>query len=177
MTGTQIIAAIRSRSIDVCIVGSSANDLKDKLLEAGADLFWRKPIPGQSKLVRDLRSQVPLPANWRVLVADDDSIVLMVLQLKLQAALPGADVTAVGSASAALEAALSTPFDLLIFDENIGDNVKGTDIARRIRAESGSPNVNAVIAGFSAESMVAGAAMDAVSADFSHAKGVRSSSP
>ena len=55
-TGSDTIADIRARGFGrLCIVGSSANDLEEEHIAAGAQLFWRKPIPNQNILVSQTR--------------------------------------------------------------------------------------------------------------------------
>ena len=75
MTGTETISALRvllGPTSSTQIVGASANDLAAAHVAAGADLFWRKPLPTAANMARILRSLIPLPAVWRVLVADDN---------------------------------------------------------------------------------------------------------
>ena len=76
MTGTETISALRvllGPTSSTRIVGASANDFAAAHVAAGADLFWRKPLPTAAKMAQILRSLLPLPAaSWRILVADDN---------------------------------------------------------------------------------------------------------
>ena len=154
-TGTETIAAIRALGVGALIVGSSGNDLEAEHLNAGADLFWRKPTPGAAKMVQDISSKLSLPSAWRVLFADDDMIVSFCMQRKLETALPGADVRLVSSGAAALKAiAANGPYDLVIVDMHMGNGASGADVARLVRAgENPGGAAAAIIVGFSGDSV------------------------
>jgi len=55
MTGTETIRAIRPLVPRGVIVGSSGNDMSKEHADAGADLFWLKPVPKDDVLLDDLR--------------------------------------------------------------------------------------------------------------------------
>ena len=152
MTGTDTIAKIRALGVGALIVGSSGNNLAAEHLGAGADLFWRKPLPGPITMVRDIGSRLHFPATWRVLFADDCMVIGLVMQRKLVGALPvGAEVTLVTSGEDAL-AAMAAPFDLIILDQNMSaDGMTGAEVAKVAR-DRGSTSI---IVGFSGASLEA----------------------
>ena len=154
MQGAETIRAIRALDISALIVGSSGNDLRAEHLAAGADLFWRKPTPQPASMAQQLRSRLPLPTAWRVLLADDNSTVAFIMQRKLGLALPRAEVTVVSSGKAATAAIAAEPYDLLVLDNDMGDGVMGTDVSRLARAAE-SLSLDAVVVGFSRNSMEA----------------------
>ena len=154
MQGAEAIRAIRALGISALIVGSSGNDLRAEHLAAGADLFWRKPTPQPASMAQQLRSRLPLPTAWRVLLADDNSTVAFIMQRKLGLALPGAEVTVVSSGKAATAAIAADPYDLFVLDNDMGDGVMGTDVSRLSRAAE-SLSLDAVVVGFSGNSMEA----------------------
>jgi CheY-like chemotaxis protein len=56
LVGTDVVIAMRRSKLDnVVIIGNSGNDLDDKFLAAGADLFWKKPLPSNADIIRQLR--------------------------------------------------------------------------------------------------------------------------
>ena len=158
-TGAETIAELRKCQVGSLIVGLSSNDLQEAHLSAGANLFWRKPIPAPANLAQTLRELLPLPSRWRVLAADDSAVVRRMLVRKLQMALPGCIIV---EACSALEASTAlfgdahshdaSTFDLVVLDEDFGEgSTKGTDLAIAARAAG----LNAVIAGLSGSSMEA----------------------
>ena len=171
-TGAETIAELRKRRVGGLIVGMSGNDLQEAHLSAGANLFWRKPLPAPAHLAQALRERLPLQSRWRVLAADDSAVVRKMLVRKLQVALPGCIVV---EACSALEASAalfglspdSSTFDLVVLDEDFGEgSSKGTDLAMAARAAG----VTAVIAGLSGSSM--DAAHFEAGCDLSWSKGI-----
>lgn len=55
MVGTDVVVAMRRSNVDSVIIGNSGNDLDDKFLVAGADGFWKKPLPSNPEIIRQLR--------------------------------------------------------------------------------------------------------------------------
>jgi two-component system, OmpR family, response regulator RegX3 len=78
---------------------------------------------------------VTVPAA-RILVADDEPDILAPLEYALGA--EGWEVETVGDGEAALARALGEPFDLVILDVMM-PGLSGTEVCRRLRAESGVP--------------------------------------
>jgi len=143
---------------------------------AGADVVWHKHAsPLDTEIAFSLlRLVLPLPLTWRVLAVEDISLVRRMLVRTLKSIL-GAGCVVVEAASgreaiAALrvsEEEGGTPFDLFVLDEHLDSqlcreassdesdeatatrNLKGTDIARRVR----SGGSQAIIAGFSGDEM------------------------
>ena len=72
----------------------------------------------------------------RILVADDEPDILAPLEYALGA--EGWEVETVGDGEAALARALGEPFDLVILDVMM-PGLSGTEVCRRLRAESGVP--------------------------------------
>ena len=56
MVGTDVVFAMRRQRIDSIIIGCSGNDMDDLFKEAGADWVWKKPMPSNSIIVKQLRS-------------------------------------------------------------------------------------------------------------------------
>jgi len=56
MVGTDVVFAMRRMRIDSVIVGCSGNDIGAQFFDAGADMVWKKPMPCNDNIIRDLRS-------------------------------------------------------------------------------------------------------------------------
>jgi CheY-like chemotaxis protein len=56
MVGTDVVFAMRRKRIDSIIIGCSGNDMDDLFQEAGADWVWKKPMPSNSTIVKQLLS-------------------------------------------------------------------------------------------------------------------------
>jgi len=56
MVGTDVVFAMRRQRIDSIIIGCSGNDMDQLFKEAGADWVWKKPMPSNSIIVKQLRS-------------------------------------------------------------------------------------------------------------------------
>lgn len=147
MTGDQTIRAMRQRGVESIIVGSSGNDLSAAHVEAGADLFWRKPIPFkkgecQSELHKLLVERVGLPRSWTVLVADDQRLNRRLLCRKLRSLGDWASEWVFLEASSgeeALQMSESHQVDLVALDECMADQLRGSSVAKAIRAQSEHP--------------------------------------
>lgn len=55
MVGTDVVFAMRRQRIDSIIIGCSGNDIDDLFISAGADWVWKKPMPSNSTIVKQLR--------------------------------------------------------------------------------------------------------------------------
>jgi len=55
MVGTDVVFAMRRMRIDSIIIGCSGNDMDDLFKEAGADWVWGKPMPSNTKIIKQLR--------------------------------------------------------------------------------------------------------------------------
>lgn len=55
MVGTDAIFALRRMMIKCVIILCSGNDLMQEAKDAGADYFWRKPIPSNEEMIEQLR--------------------------------------------------------------------------------------------------------------------------
>jgi len=58
LKGTQAVERMRAMKIDSVIVGNSGNDLEDEFGNAGVDLFWKKPLPSNEEMLKQLQSKV-----------------------------------------------------------------------------------------------------------------------
>ena len=56
MVGTDVVFAMRRQRIDSIIIGCSGNDMDELFKEAGADWVWKKPMPPNSTIVKQLRA-------------------------------------------------------------------------------------------------------------------------
>jgi CheY-like chemotaxis protein len=58
LVGTDVIQVIRQQysSDETIIIGCSGNDLDAEFHESGADLVWKKPMPCNADIVRQLQS-------------------------------------------------------------------------------------------------------------------------
>jgi two-component system, OmpR family, response regulator RegX3 len=72
----------------------------------------------------------------RILVVDDEQAIVDAVSYALRAA--GFEVDEFGDGESALEAARSTPYDVLVVDVRL-PGLSGIEITRRLRAESGVP--------------------------------------
>lgn len=54
MLGTDTVYAMRRSKIESVIVGCSGNDIDDLFADAGADWVWKKPMPSNEKILRQL---------------------------------------------------------------------------------------------------------------------------
>lgn len=58
MVGTDVIIAMRRSRVASIIIGCSGNDLDDEFHAAGADLIWKKPMPSNAEIIRQLRHEL-----------------------------------------------------------------------------------------------------------------------
>jgi hypothetical protein len=56
MVGTDVVFAMRRQKLDSIIIGCSGNDMDELFKESGADWVWKKPMPSNSIIVKQLRS-------------------------------------------------------------------------------------------------------------------------
>lgn len=144
LNGSETIQALREHKVDATIVGLSGNTMERIHLTAGADDFLRKPIPDDHILLERLMKSMAPPANWNVMVADDNDLSLKFLHRKLLAAasphfttLDQAEkrwrFTLKSNGEDASVALKKEWFDLVVLDQNMGDGMKGTDVAKFVR--------------------------------------------
>lgn len=75
----------------------------------------------------------PIPAEFHVLLVDDNVVNLMVAQLQIKKHFSGARITAVESGQAALQALAQQSFDIALIDMVMPD-MNGMELTRRLRA-------------------------------------------
>ena len=144
LNGSETIQMLRELKVDATIVGLSGNTMERIHITAGADDFLRKPIPDDHILLERLMKSMAPPANWNVLVADDNNLSLKFLHRKLLAA-ASPHFTTLDQASKRWRFALKSNgedaavslknewFDLVVLDQHMGDGMKGTDVAKFVR--------------------------------------------
>lgn len=86
--------------------------------------------------------------TFKILLAEDDEVTQQIVKSMLSA-LYDIDMTVAGDGRAALEAALTQPFDLMIFDQNM-PQINGDRVIRHLRAGN-SANRDAQVIRFTAE--------------------------
>jgi CheY-like chemotaxis protein len=60
LVGTDVIIAMRRSKVQSLIIGCSGNDLDELFQSAGADIVWKKPIPSNLEIIRQLRQHLGL---------------------------------------------------------------------------------------------------------------------
>jgi CheY-like chemotaxis protein len=60
LVGTDVIISMRRSKIQSLIIGCSGNDLDESFQSAGADIVWKKPIPSNVEIIRQLRQHLGL---------------------------------------------------------------------------------------------------------------------
>jgi two-component system chemotaxis response regulator CheY len=86
--------------------------------------------------------------TFKILLAEDDEVTQQIVKSMLST-LCDIDLTIAGDGRAALEAALTQPFDLMIFDQNM-PQINGDRVIRHLRAGN-SANRDAQVIRFTAE--------------------------
>lgn len=86
--------------------------------------------------------------TFKILLAEDDEVTQQIVKSMLSV-LCDVDLTIAGDGRAALEAALTQPFDLMIFDQNM-PQINGDRVIRHLRAGN-SANRDAQVIRFTAE--------------------------
>lgn len=84
MTGDETILELRSRfRSDALILGVSGNNKQAEHLQAGADLFFQKPLPSDTLLVESLKHALAPPSRWKVLILsqNDDARNMLISRL------------------------------------------------------------------------------------------------
>ncbi len=123
-------------------------ELNDRFLSAMVELERENQV-----LMERLRSEVPPPEGFRVLVVDDDVSIVAVLEALLRSQ-PGIDVTGLTHGAEARLALANEVFDLVLTDVQLGDD-NGVDLAAWIHENRPSTAV-ALMTGFAtADSAVA----------------------
>jgi len=55
LLGTDVVVQLRSMKLSSLVIGNSGNDMESEFCRAGADVFWKKPIPPNETIIRQLR--------------------------------------------------------------------------------------------------------------------------
>jgi CheY-like chemotaxis protein len=58
LVGTDVIIALRRMKVPSVIIGCSGNDLSLEFTRSGADIVWRKPLPSNAEIIRQLRDSL-----------------------------------------------------------------------------------------------------------------------
>jgi CheY-like chemotaxis protein len=145
MNGAETIRELRKHNVDSLIIGVSGNSKEDEHVSAGADFFFQKPLPPDDILLHAFLARLPPPKGWNVLVVDDVKVNIHFLRRKLQKA-SSAHFTTIDMAQKhwlismcttgkeAMDLIQKQHFDLLVLDQNLGDDtIRGTDIAEFAR--------------------------------------------
>jgi signal transduction histidine kinase/DNA-binding NarL/FixJ family response regulator len=85
MNGDETILDLRSRlGSDALILGISGNKKEVEHLQAGADLFFQKPLPSDTHLIESLQHRLAPPSGWKVLILsqDDDTRTTLTSRLR-----------------------------------------------------------------------------------------------
>ena len=64
--GTDAVQVMRRMGIESYIIGCSGNDMMSEFLDAGADVFWGKPLPPNQIIVEHLRRGLERRRNHSV---------------------------------------------------------------------------------------------------------------
>jgi DNA-binding NtrC family response regulator len=115
-------------------------ELNDRFLSAMVELERENQA-----LMERLRSEVPPPEGFRVLVVDDDVSIVAVLEALLRSQ-PGVDVVGLTHGAEARQALATQVFDLVLTDVQLGDD-NGVDLAAWIHENRPSTAV-ALMTGF-----------------------------
>lgn len=115
-------------------------ELNDRFLSAMVELERENQA-----LMERLRSEVPPPDGFRVLVVDDDVSIVAVLEALLRSQ-PGVDVVGLTHGAEARQALATQVFDLVLTDVQLGDD-NGVDLAAWIHENRPSTAV-ALMTGF-----------------------------
>ena len=83
MNGDETIRELRKVDIDATIIGISGNKKEEEHLEAGADMFFQKPLPKDTALLELFRGKLSPPTGWKVLVVSNDSSIATLLTDRL----------------------------------------------------------------------------------------------
>jgi len=103
------------------IVGISANAKGAEFSEAGAELFWRKPMAKTATIGQELARHVTLPRRLRVLLLDDEWTALKLLAMQFKKERKEWEVVTCTSAGEFIAKVKGgeEPFDLFILDEHL----------------------------------------------------------
>jgi signal transduction histidine kinase/CheY-like chemotaxis protein len=103
--------------------------------EGQGSRFWFE-LPCQVSAATGIQSPVqahgPMPAEFHVLLVDDNVVNLMVAQLQIKKHFAGARITAVESGQTALQALEQQSFDIALIDMVMPD-MNGMELTRRLR--------------------------------------------
>ena len=129
-TGDGVVRRLRGAECGALIVGYSGNDKEFEFKNAGAALFWRKPLPMNGVLVRVLNEHLPLPRRWRVLLVDDEPQGRTMTKMKLSRLGPKWVFDEAGSGEEAKSMMETHAYDLAVFDQQLGGEVTGLDCVK-----------------------------------------------
>ena len=123
LNGAETISKLRGELKETAIiVGISANAKGAEFSGAGAELFWRKPIPQYATLGQELARHVALPKRLRVLLLDDERTALKLQAMQFKKERKEWEVvtcTTAGEFIAKVKGG-EEPFDLYVLDEHLG---------------------------------------------------------
>lgn len=84
MVGDETIRQLRTNlKSDALILGISGNDKRAEHMDAGADSFFQKPLPGDSALIEHMQEKLAPPGGWNVLILSNDKGVSTLLKERL----------------------------------------------------------------------------------------------
>ena len=129
-TGDEVVRELVSGGCGALLVGYSGNDKEKEFKEAGAALFWRKPLPSNRVLASTLNANLPLPRGWRVLLVDDEPRGRSMTKMKMRRIGPRWSFDEAGSGEDAKSLMAKTAYDLAVFDHELGGEVTGLDCVR-----------------------------------------------
>ena len=124
-------------------------------ISAGAETFFQKPIPRDGVFVQRLLPLLPPPSGWKVLILDDVKLNIHFLRrklckvasahfIRLDIAEKHWSITDCMTSTEAIDAFCNEWYDLIILDNNLGDeSMKGVEVATIARKSA--LNANAVI--------------------------------
>ena len=145
MNGDEAIRTMRNNGIDSLIIGISANARGEMHLNAGADLFFQKPIPHDESFSERVIAHLSPPSSWKLLIVDDAKVNIHFMKRKLrrvasphfisnEIAQKHWKINTCMNAAEAVKSIKDEWFDLIILDNKLGDdNLKGVQIAKIAR--------------------------------------------
>ena len=122
LNGVETILKLRGELKETAIiVGISANAKGAEFSEAGAELFWRKPMAKTATIGQELARHVTLPKRLRVLLLDDERTALKLLAMQFKKERKEWEVVTCTSAGEFIAKVKGgeEPFDLFILDEHL----------------------------------------------------------
>jgi CheY-like chemotaxis protein len=150
LTGTGTILKIRNLGCKAFIIGYSGNDMKEEHIKAGADYFCRKPISDDVKLCDVLYRGLGFPSGWKILLVDDVDMGRKIMKRKFNIEAKDWIYYEATNGESAKQLIREHDFNIIVLDEELNDNSKGTDVAKFARQYG----VDCVIIGYSGHDMV-----------------------